>query len=444
MRTDLAAAALCAFAAAWLFHPIIGHRFVNLEDYWLIADNVHLRALSWTELKWMFTSLEYGTYQPLGWLAYAALYAWRGLDPAAYHLGSWLAHAACAALLFLTTLRILRAAFSGGAFAERHATLAAAAATLLWAVHPMRVEPVAWATGLPDLLATVCFLAAVLAYLRRSLALCFALFILSSLFRWKGVSLPVVLLALDVFVLGRGLDRRAWLEKILFLLTAAAFSAVNARTKLLLAPGHAFDAGLHTLAGPVFYLGKLLAPLQLTVDYWIAPSPVLAAAFLLLTAAAWKSGRARPALFGAWGCFAAALLPSLVMSFHGLVVAHDRSTYLPAMSLHAALAAGLYAALRAGPRTRAVALAAVTCAVAGLGLMSRAQLPVWRDSESLWRHVLSRPSPPDYAHLSLAYALLEQGRREEAAAALREQLRLFPGDRRVSGLARELVDDFVP
>lgn len=432
-----AAAALVAFAAAGLFQPILGHRFVNLEDYWLIVHNPHLRALGWGELRWMFTSLDYGTYQPLGWLAYAAIHAWRGLDASAFHLFSWLAHAACAALLFFTTFRILRAAAPGGGDGRDEA-LAAAASTLLWAAHPMRVEAVAWATGLPDLLATLFFLAAVLAYLRPSLALCLALFVLSSLFRWKGVSLPAVLVVLDLFVLGRGRDRRAWLEKVPFLLAAAVFGAVNARSKLLLAPGHAFDAGLHSLAGPVVYLGKLLVPLHLTVDYWIPRSPALAAAFVLLTAGAWAWRRGRPALLGAWACFAAALLPSLVMSFRGAVVAHDRSTYLPAMSLHAALAAGLLLLLRAGPRVRGAALAAVAALGAGSAFLSRAQLPVWRDSESLWRHVLREPAPPDYAHLSLAHALLEQGRREEAAAELREQLRLFPGDRRVEGLAREL------
>lgn len=438
MKTSSSAAALCAFAAAWLFHPILGHRFVNLEDYWLIADNPHLSALSWAELKWMLTSLEYGTYQPLGWLTYAVIHAWQGLNPSAYHLGSWLTHAGCSALLFFTIVRILRAAAPGEGRGDRDAVLAAAAATLAWAAHPMRVEPVAWATGLPDLLAAFFFLAAVLAYLKPSLALCLALFVLSSLFRWKGVSLPVLLVALDVFVLGRGRLRRAWLEKLPFFLVAGAFSAVNARSKLLLAPEHAFDAGLHTLAGPVFYLGKLLAPVHLTLDYWISPSPLLGAAFVLLTAGAWSSRRVRPALFGAWLCFAAALLPSLVMSFRGAVVAHDRSTYLPAMSLHAALAAGLLSALRSGPRTRAVSLAASTGLVAVLGFLSRAQLPVWRDSESLWRRVLSEPSPPDYAHLSLAHALLEQGRREEAAAELREQLRLFPDDRRVKELSQSL------
>ncbi|MBI2387551.1 MAG: hypothetical protein HYV14_16295 [Elusimicrobia bacterium] len=437
-KPALAAAVLCAAAAAWLFHPVLVHRFVNLEDYWLIADNPHLRALSWAELRWMFTSLDYGTYQPLGWLAYSVLHAWQGLNPSAYHLGSWLAHAACAALLFFTTLRILRAGFPVEKDGGRAAVLAAAAATVLWAWHPARVEPVAWATGLPDLLATVFFLAAVLAYLRPSASLCFGLFVVSSLFRWKGVSLPVVLVALDWFVLRRPLDRRARLEKVPFLLAAAAFGAVNARSKLLLAPGHAFDAGLHSLAGPVVYLLKLLSPFHLTVDYWVPRSPALAAAFVLLTAGAWAWRRGRPALFGAWLCFAAALLPSLVMSFRGAVVAHDRSTYLPAMSLHAALAAGLLLLLRSGPRARAAALAASAALAGGLAFLSRAQIPVWRDSESLWRHVLVEPAPPDYARLSLAHALLEQGRRDEAAAELREQLRLFPGDRRVEGLAREL------
>jgi hypothetical protein len=433
-HADAGAAALCAFAAAWVFHPILAHGFVNLEDYWLIAANPHLRELNRAELKWMFTSLEYGTYQPLGWLSYALLYAWRELNPAVYHLASWLAHAACTSMFFFTGLRVLRRAGRDGT----SALLAAAAATILWAVHPMRVEPVAWATGLPDLLATFFFLAAVLAYLRSCAGLCLVLYLVSSLFRWKGVSLPVVLLALDFFVLRRAFTRAVWLEKLPFIALAAAFSALNARSKLLLAPGHAFDVGLQALAGPVFHLSKLLLPVHLTVDYWIAPSPLLAAAFVLLTAGAWYVRRSRPAVLGAWICFVAALLPGLLMSFRGAVAAHDRSTYLPALSLHVALAAGLCAVLRSGPRIRAATFGAAALVGLGFAALSRAQLPVWRDSESLWRHVLTEPAAPDYAHLSLAYALLEQGRRKEATAELREQLRLYPGDRRVEGLARDL------
>ncbi len=435
-RGSAVAAGLCALLTACLYHPILAHGFVNLEDYWLIVDNPHLRGLSRPDLAWMFTSLDYGTYQPLGWLTYAVIHAWRGLDPAAFHLVSWLTHAACAALLFLAAVRVLRAAAPRAT--ERDLLTAGAAAALTWALHPMRVEQVAWATGLPDVLATFFFLAAVLAYLRPSLGLCLGLYLVSSLFRWKGVSLPVVLLALDVFILRRTLDRRAWLEKLPFFLVAAAFSAVNARSKLLLAPGHAFDLGLHAAAGPIFYLGKLLAPVHLTLDYWIPESLPLAAAFVGLSAAVFVKAERRESAGAAWACFAAGLAPSLVMSFRGLVVAHDRATYLPALSLHLLLGGGVLAALRGGRARRLAALAAVVVVVAALGALSRAQLPVWRDSESLWRRVLAEPAPPDYAHLSLAHALLEQGRRDEAAAELREQLRLFPGDRRVEGLAREL------
>lgn len=429
------AAALCAFAAAWVFHPILAHGFVNLEDYWLILENPHLRRLGGAELGWMLTSLDYGTYQPLGWLAYAAIAAWRGLDASAFHLVSWLAHSACAALLFFATARVLRAAVP--AASELGLCLAAAAAASTWALHPMRVEQVAWATGLPDVLSTLFFLAAVLAHLRPNIGLCLALYVVSSLFRWKGVSLPVVLLVLDVLVLRRPLDRKAAVRLLPFFAVAAAFSAVNARSKLLLAPGHAFDAGLHSLAGPVFYLGKLLFPAGLTLDYWIPRSPLLAAAFLALSAAL-LAKRTRASAGAAWACFCAALMPSLLMSFRGLVVAHDRATYLPAMSLHVLLGVTLLAPPLAGRLPRAAALAAAAGLAAGLGWLSRAQLPVWRDSESLWRHVLSEPAPPDYAHLNLAHALLEKGRRDEAAAELREQLRLYPGDPRAAGLVREL------
>jgi len=431
-----AGAALCAFAAAWVFYPVLSYRFVNLEDYWLILDNPHLRAPAAAHLRWMFTSLDYGTYQPLGWLAYAGLRAWRGLEPWAFHLGSWLAHAACAALLFLASARVLKASVPGAS--ERDLSLAAAAAAATWALHPMRVEQVAWATGLPDVLATMFFLAAALAYLTPNTALCLVLYIVSSLFRWKGVSLPVALVALDVLVLRRPLNREAVKRLLPFLSVAVVFGAVNAGSKRLLAPGHELDLGLRTLAGPVYYLGKLLWPSRLTLDYWVPPSLPLSAAFLLISAALLADRRRRAPAAAAWACFCAALAPSLLMSFRGLVVAHDRATYLPAMSLHVLLGAGVLALLRRGGAARAAALAGAAGLAACFSVLSRAQLPVWRDSESLWRHALSRPAPPDYAHLNLAHALLEQGRRDEAAAQLREQLRLFPGDPRAAGIARAL------
>ncbi len=437
----LLAAAGCAFLSAWAYWPIMRHGFVNLEDYWLILENPHVRELSTAHLRWMFSSLEYGTYQPLGWLSYALIHRVQGFNPAVYHLVSWLAHAACAALLCFVAARILRAALPQAS--EPDLALAAAAAAATWALHPMRVEQVAWATGLPDVLSTGFFLAAVLAYLgitkdRRRVALAFGLFLVSSLFRWKGVGLPVVLIVLDAFVLARSFKRDVLLEKIPFLLLAALFGALNARSKLLLAPGHAVDVGLSLLAGPALYLWKLLLPIHLTVDYWVPRSPALAAAFFLVSAAALAKKELRASAGAAWLCFVLALAPSLLMSFRGLIVAHDRATYLPAMSLHILLGGALLAFLRGGPLLRRVGLAGGAVMLLLWAGLTRRQIPAWRDSVSLWAYVLRQPQPPDYAHLSLAHALLEQGRRDEAAAELREQLRLFPGDRRVESLAREL------
>lgn len=434
-------AALCAVLSAWAFWPMLGYGFVNLEDYWLVLNNPHLRSLDFSQLRWMATSLEYGTYQPLGWLSYALIFRIQGLNPAAYHMASWLGHAACATLFYFIVQRLLRIVVPR--LESRHADLAAFAAAATWALHPHRVEQVAWVTGLPDVLATAFYLAAILAYLGagsrgRRLTLCFLLYLASALFRWKGVALPVVLLALDVFALKRPFRREIGLEKIPFLLLAAVFGAVNARSKLMLAPGHAFDLGWRTLAGPVFYLGKLLAPVHLTVDYWVPSSPLLAAVFVALTAASCSSRSRRASYGAAWAVFVAAALPSLLMSFRGLVVAHDRATYLPALSLHALLGAGVALALGRGVTLRRAVMTGGAALLAGLIAMTRAQLPVWRNSESLWRHVLSQPVPPDYARLSLAHALLEQGRRDEAAAELRAHLRRFPKDARVSALAAEL------
>lgn len=402
----IAAAALPALAAAWAFLPILGHGFVNLEDYWLILDNPRLRELSAENLRWMFASLDYGTFQPLGWLSYAALFRLQGLNPSAYHLASWLCHAACAALLGFAAARIYSVLYPRAG--ERAAGGAALAAALTWAVHPLRAEPVAWATGLPDLLSTLFFLAALLAWLgpaSRRVPLALALYVASSLFRWKGAALPAVLLLLDWSVLKRAMrERGVWLEKLPFLAAALIFSWLNARSKLLLAPGHSFVLDTRVLAGPVLLLGKILAPLGLTVDYWVVPSLGAAALFLLLSAAFASRGRAALA---AWLAYAACLAPSLLMAFHGKVVAHDRSAYLPAVFLHLVLGGALLAL-----RERARLAVAALLVLAGTSAL-RAQLPVWRDSISLWTYVLGEKDPPEYARRSLELAVEEARRRAE-------------------------------
>jgi hypothetical protein len=211
------------FAAFW---PALSNQFVDWDDLDNFVRNPDYRGLAWNNLAWMFTTLHMGHYQPLAWLTLGldavcaeALFG-DPVDPRTYHFTNNLLHAANAALVFVLALRlIVRGIGSGGppAFAG------AAVAGLIFGVHPLRVESVAWATERRDLLSGLFLLLAVLAWLRAVEAPSprraprmigsLVLFALSLLSKVIGVTLPVVLLILDVVPLRRvpGSPRR-WVE----------------------------------------------------------------------------------------------------------------------------------------------------------------------------------------------------------------------------------------
>jgi len=453
--------ALVAAAAALPFLPALRFGFVNFEDLWVIADNPPLRALGFANLRWMATSLDFGTYQPLGWLAYALELRLGAGSPAPFHAVNLLVHALCAASLFALLRELLRLG-AGGDDGPRD--LCAAAAALLWAVHPLQAEPVAWAAEQPDLLAALLGLWALLAYLAASagperrrrplLAASWLLFAASLLSRWRFVPLPLLLLVLDIYPLRRlpasparwrepG-ARRVLLEKLPFLALAAAFLAANLASKLRIAPRASAFEHPEILSGLVFYLWKAVWPFPLTVSYALDASlpallrPAPAAALLCaLSAGAWLGRRRRPALLAAWLAYLALTAPVLGGTRPGApLVVHDRYAYAALMPL-AALLAGALLRFRPGP-SRTAALAAAAALALALGAAARAQAWVWRDSISLWTHALAAGPAPFYARPSLALALLNEGRVDEAIAALREQLALFPDDegaRRLLALA---------
>src|SRR5207302_693630 len=134
--------ALVVFAA---FAPALSNGFVNWDDDVNITDNPHFRGFSAAHLRWMFTTTLMGHYIPLTWLTLALDYALWGMNPRGYHLTSVLLHALDAALVFLVARRLLRDAPVG----------AAAAAALVFGLHPLRVESVAWVTERRDVVSGV-------------------------------------------------------------------------------------------------------------------------------------------------------------------------------------------------------------------------------------------------------------------------------------------------
>src|SRR5690242_659130 len=160
-----------ALATLLAFWPVVPGDF-NWDDQANLVMNPHYRGLAWPQLRWMFTATLMGHYIPLTWVSLGSNYVLGGMDPWGYHLTSLLLHATNAALLYAIAKRLMRSAQIGtGAGSVGHPdpgvfTAGAAAAALLFALHPQRVEPVAWISDRGTVLCGTFYLLAVLAYLR--------------------------------------------------------------------------------------------------------------------------------------------------------------------------------------------------------------------------------------------------------------------------------------
>ena len=149
------------------FLPTLHNQFVNWDDEENFLDNPHYRGLGWTHLRWMWTT-HLGHYIPLTWMTLGLDYLLWGMNPLGYHLTNLLLHAANAVVFFFVVRRILTLALLGAS--ERGLALAVSAgfAALVFAIHPLRVESVAWATERRDVLSGLFYLLTILVYLRAS------------------------------------------------------------------------------------------------------------------------------------------------------------------------------------------------------------------------------------------------------------------------------------
>lgn len=218
------------------FLPTAHNQFVSWDDGQTFLENPHYRGLAWPQLRWMWTTFHMGHYSPLTWMTFGADYVLWGMNPGGYHLTSLLLHAATAVAFYAMVLRILTSALPDRIDRRQTLWLAAGFAALLFALHPLRVEAVAWVTGRRDALLGLFSVLTVLAYLRscertergrRWYGLSIALFGCALLSKSMAVSLPVVLLILDVYPLRRlggsvgwwsRVARRVYLEKVPFVL----------------------------------------------------------------------------------------------------------------------------------------------------------------------------------------------------------------------------------
>jgi len=448
----LSAAVLVGLVLA-IYAQTVDFAFVNYDDDVYVTENDRVQAgLTSEGLRWAFTTTHSANWHPLTWLSHMLDVELFGLDPGAHHRSAFLLHAANAVLLLL----VLRA--FGLALPPALATAA------LFAVHPLRVESVAWVSERKDVLSGLFFflsLACYAAWARRprvlpyaGLVLCFGLGLLA---KPMLVTLPFLLLLLDVWPLGRwrpsgrdGGDRSATppfphrrpatllLEK-LPLLALVALSAVmtlrHQRAEGAVVPFDVIDTASrwsNAAQAVWWYLGKSLVPDDLAVFY---PHPVfvdpehrpwgsgaiLAAAGLALTSgAALLALRSRRlpvrALAVGWLWCLGMLVPVVGIVQVGEQAWADRYAYLPLVGATLGLSAASWSLIAArAPARLAWAGVAIACVVA-CGWRAHRQVAVWRDSETLFQHAAEVTEKNYIAYTNLGDLRTKPGRTDLAAA----------------------------
>lgn len=415
-------ALLLFLATAWLFWPASEFEFLNYDDDVYVTANEMVRAgLDGDSVRAAFTSGAAANWHPLTWLSHQLDVQLFELDAGAHHRTSVLLHALNAALVFLA-LRALTARVG-----------ASALVAALFALHPLRVESVAWIAERKDVLAGTFFALTLWAHAvwvrsRRRSAFAATLVALALGLATKPmlVTVPAVLLVLDLWPLGRKDLGRAALEKLPHLVLASAAALV---TLVVQERGGALDelAGLEVGArlavatqATALYVAKSLWPTGLAPFHPhpalepapnLPPFPLAALALLTLTAGALALRRRAPACLAGWLLFLGMLVPVLGFVPIGLAAWAERYTYLPSLGLALALVFGGASLL--APRAQAIAAGLLGAALALLAFATHAALPVWRDSRTLFTHAVA-VEPSSVAHAQLARALEQEGLLAEA------------------------------
>jgi tetratricopeptide (TPR) repeat protein len=450
------------------FLPTLQNGFVNWDDDAFLLHNPYYKSLGWRQLRWMFATCYLGSCMPLNYVTYALDYVFWGMNPVGYHLTSLLIHAANALLFYFLSLRLLRlTALSPARSWQVSVRLGAGLSALLFSLHPLRVEVVAWTLGREIAVAGFFFFLTLLCYLRASenratglprygwMGAAWVFYALSLLGKEAALTLPFALLVLDIYPLRRlpvagkwfgPQSRRVWWEKLPFVLVAlaAAVKAVLGKQQtgtLYPLAGYGllprFAQVLYSLA---FYPWKTLIPIKLSPLYPLHPFtglwnlPLLMSGFVVLslTVGFFIARRRWPAGLAAWVFYLLLLMPVSGIVAFGPYIAADRFSYLPCLGWAVLGGAGLFycwrlwASGRVGVRTLIFAQTFVVLLIVGLGALTWDQTHIWQNSESLWRHALALDEESSFAHNNLGLALAERGDLMEAVGHFRRALEIDP------------------
>src|SRR4030043_367011 len=504
-----AVAFLVALLAILIYLPALKNGFVNWDDDLYVYENPYIQSIDFGFFKWMFTTFHASNWHPLTWLSHAIDYAIWGLNPVGHHLTSILFHGLNTFLVVILTIRLVNYAkykspsptlpdgrqagpfipgiapqsetgkglkhtptpLSGGEYTP---IIAGAITGILFGLHPIHVESVAWVAERKDVLYAFFFLLSLLSYLKyipsqkqestghsspitrhQWYSLCLLFFIPSLMSKPMAVTLPVVLLILDIYPLGR-LDlksafashHKVLIEKIPFLCLSLASSVITilaqksgeAMASLEIHPLiERFLVGIRALC---FYLIKMFRPIDLaplypypakvsffTIEY--TGSVILVLSITVFCIYSWKKQKIWPA---AWAYYVVTLLPVLGIVMVGEQAAADRYTYLPSLGPFLLIGVGsaqlIEKSIHRKHNTIFRKLSAIILMTTILLLLSNftiKQTRIWRDSMTLWNSELRIfPDSAYKAFCNRGKAFADSGNYQKAMEDYEKAIKLNP------------------
>ncbi len=443
--------------------------FVNFDDPDYVIENPAIRILDWQFLTEAFSTSYMGWWMPLTWISLAIDYNFWGLNALGFHLTNILLHAINTALVVLIADRLLRQVMESEADQNSRGSYLYPAtlllAGLLWGIHPLRVESVAWVTERKDVLNGIFSLGSILCYLCyahkkesaeqnngaiRDYILSLVLLLLSLMAKPVSVVIPAMLLVADWYPLGRlqrGRIVAVLIEKIPFLVLSASLSIATVHfasdatilvsfqdfplAKRVVLAGNSIFEYVSLSVYPVGITHLYLLPRVFPVSYYLAMA--LAISFTIFCICNYKK---RPWLFATWLAFILPLLPVLGFLQNGAQAYAARFTYLPAVAPSIAVAAIIAALYRKSASIPArFARNIFICLVAVLllfyGTTTVKLIGSWKNSATLWsRSIDIQPSGRAFYFRGDYY--LQKGKYLAAAEDLSVSIRMgqeagFPG-----------------
>jgi len=461
-------------ASVALYLNVLWNRFV-IDDIYQISQNPWIRNITsipeiFTSGVWAFAGRESSYYRPLMHLIYMAAYHVFGLRPWGFHLVSILFHAGVSVLVFLITSRLLKESELGD---DRSYLPLSLTAALLFAAHPIHTEAVAWAAGIPDLSFSFFYLLSFYLYLRSKSGstMCTTAsvisFFVATLCKEPALTLLLILPACDYAFGDKGSGLPRTLKRVFPYLAAAAVYVVlrmnalggfaPAKTPIDLTLGQGLMNGFVLFAK---YIETLFIPLQLNVWHIFRPvtslfSPravISLCAFIVFLGVGSLAARRSNVTFLSLCLMVVPLLPSFYFPAltQGLENAFaERYLYLPSFGF-VLLIAGVLARIQwTWPQTK-VALSVLTLALIGFySWVTVTRNAVWKSSYTLWSDATRKSPESGIPHLNLGYALLYEGRPQEAKEHFRIALQLKPDvtdsfiDKGIAYSKRGLLDEAI-